>query len=105
MAAMVGYQLARAASGGHKLFAAPIAIEPHAEQIVRGLEKIYASKGVICEFEIEPQVQFHGGTPVRLAPTGACAADCGDQMRKEQRLLPHAADIVAWASPERVTLS
>jgi len=57
---MVGYQLARAASGGHKLFAAPIAIEPHAEQIVRGLEKIYASKGVICEFEIEPQVQFHG---------------------------------------------
>jgi two-component system sensor histidine kinase PhoQ len=57
---LVGYQLARAASGGHKLFAAPIAIEPHAEQIVRGLEKIYASKGVICEFEIDPQVAFHG---------------------------------------------
>src|SRR3546814_510238 len=49
---LVGYQLGRAASAGHKLFAAPIDIEPHAEQIVRGLEKIYADKGVICEFEI-----------------------------------------------------
>jgi two-component system sensor histidine kinase PhoQ len=57
---LVGYQLARAASGGHKLFAAPVAIEPHAEQIVRGLEKIYAGKGVICEFEIDPETQFHG---------------------------------------------
>ncbi|HVR81577.1 MAG TPA: ATP-binding protein [Luteimonas sp.] len=57
---LVGYQLARAASGGHKLFAAPVAIEPHAEQIVRGLEKIYASKGVICEFEIDPEAPFHG---------------------------------------------
>jgi two-component system sensor histidine kinase PhoQ len=57
---LVGYQLARAASGGHKLFAAPVAIEPHAEQIVRGLEKIYAGKGVICEFEIDAGTQFHG---------------------------------------------
>jgi two-component system sensor histidine kinase PhoQ len=57
---LVGYQLARAASGGHKLFAAPVAIEPHAEQIVRGLEKIYAAKGVVCEFEIHPDVRFHG---------------------------------------------
>ena len=40
---LVGYQLTRAAAAGHKLFAAPVAIEPHAEQIVRGLEKIYAS--------------------------------------------------------------
>lgn len=57
---LVGYQLARAASGGHKLFAAPVAIEPHAEQIVRGLEKIYASKGVICEFDVDPDARFHG---------------------------------------------
>jgi two-component system sensor histidine kinase PhoQ len=57
---LVSYQLARAASGGHTLFAAPVAIEPHAEQIVRGLEKIYAGKGVICEFEIDEGVQFYG---------------------------------------------
>ncbi|MFC3551399.1 ATP-binding protein [Lysobacter cavernae] len=57
---MVSYQLARAASGGHALFAAPVAIEPHAEQIVRGLEKVYASKGVLCEFDIADGVQFYG---------------------------------------------
>ena len=57
---LVGYQLGRAASAGHKLFAAPVAIEPHAEQIVRGLEKIYAAKGVICEFELDPDARFHG---------------------------------------------
>ncbi|MCL1634705.1 ATP-binding protein [Luteimonas sp. SX5] len=60
MNSLVSYQLARAASGGHTLFAAPIEIEPHAEQIVRGLEKIYSSKGVVCEFDIEPQARFHG---------------------------------------------
>jgi two-component system sensor histidine kinase PhoQ len=57
---MVGYQLTRAAAAGHKLFAAPVAIEPHAEQIVRGLEKIYAAKGAVCEFDIDPAARFHG---------------------------------------------
>jgi two-component system sensor histidine kinase PhoQ len=57
---LVGYQLGRAASAGHKLFAAPVPIEPHAEQIVRGLEKIYAAKGVVCEFEIANGAMFHG---------------------------------------------
>ena len=57
---LVSYQLARAASGSHALFAAPIAIEPHAEQIVRGLEKVYAGKGVLCEFDVAEGVQFHG---------------------------------------------
>ncbi len=57
---LVGYQLSRGASAGHKLFAAPVAIEPHAEQIVRGLEKIYAARGIICEFEIDADAQFHG---------------------------------------------
>ncbi|GHA83754.1 ATP-binding protein [Cognatilysobacter bugurensis] len=57
---LVSYQLARAARSGHALFAAPIALEPHAEQIVKGLEKVYASKGVLCEFEIQEGVQFHG---------------------------------------------
>ena len=57
---LVSYQLARAASSGHALFAAPVAIEPNAEEIVRGLEKVYAVKGVICEFEIDPAARFHG---------------------------------------------
>lgn len=57
---LVSYQLARAARSGHALFAAPIAIEPTAEQIVKGLEKVYASKGVLCEFELKPGTHFHG---------------------------------------------
>jgi len=57
---LVSYQLARAARSGHQLFAAPIAIEPHAEEIVKGLEKVYSRKGVLCEFEIAPGAQFHG---------------------------------------------
>ena len=59
---LVSYQLARAARSGHQLFAAPIVIEPQAEQIVVGLEKVYAAKGVLCEFEIAPEARFHGET-------------------------------------------
>lgn len=57
---LVSYQLGRAASTGHTLFAAPIEVEPYAETLVQGLEKIYAGKGVICEFEIDPAARFHG---------------------------------------------
>ena len=60
MTDLVSYQLGRAASTGHTLFAAPVEIEPHAEALVRSLEKIYAGKGVICEFDIDPAARFHG---------------------------------------------
>lgn len=59
---LVGYQLARAASSGHTLFAAPLEVLPSAEQIVLGLEKIYASKGVLCEFDIDESARFFGET-------------------------------------------
>ncbi len=57
---LVSYQLSRASTGGHALFAPPVAIEPNAEEIVRGLEKIYAAKGTICEFDIDDEARFHG---------------------------------------------
>jgi two-component system sensor histidine kinase PhoQ len=57
---LVSYQLARAASSGHKLFSAPLPIESNAEEIVRGLEKVYAGKGVLCEFDIDEGARFHG---------------------------------------------
>lgn len=57
---LVSYQLSRAASGGHKLFAAPLAIDASAEEIVQGLEKVYAAKGVLCEFEIAEDARFYG---------------------------------------------
>lgn len=57
---LVSYQLARAATGGHKLFSAPIAIDSSAEGIVRGLEKVYALKNILCEFEIDSKACFYG---------------------------------------------
>ena len=60
MSEIVSYQLSRAARSGHALFSAPIAIEPRAEEIVASLEKVYLSKGVICEFELDAEAAFHG---------------------------------------------
>jgi len=60
MTDLVSYQLGRAASGGHKLFSAPVEIESHAELIVQGLEKIHAARGVLCEFEIDSEARFYG---------------------------------------------
>jgi two-component system sensor histidine kinase PhoQ len=57
---IVSYQLSRAARSGHALYSAPLEIEARAEEIVAGLEKVYARKGVICEFEIDPAARFHG---------------------------------------------
>jgi two-component system, OmpR family, sensor histidine kinase PhoQ len=60
MNAIVAYQLARAASSGHKTYAPPIGIDRNAEEIVQSLEKVYAAKGVLCEFELDEQARFHG---------------------------------------------
>ena len=57
---IVGYQLSRAARSGHVLYAAPLKIEGTAEEIVLGLEKIYATKGVLAEFDIDAAARFHG---------------------------------------------
>jgi two-component system sensor histidine kinase PhoQ len=60
MEQIVAYQLSRAATSGHTTFAAPILIEPHAEEIVASLEKVYAAKNVLCEFDIDARAQFYG---------------------------------------------
>jgi two-component system sensor histidine kinase PhoQ len=57
---IVSYQLSRGVSAGHQLFAAPLEIEARAEGIVTSLEKVYASKRVLCEFELDPNARFHG---------------------------------------------
>lgn len=57
---IVAYQLSRAATSGHQTFATPLAIEPAAEEIVRSLEKVHAGRGIICEFEIDPNTRFYG---------------------------------------------
>ena len=57
---IVSYQLSRAATSGRQTFAAPLPLEPYAEEIVRSLEKVYADKQVLCEFEIDPESRFRG---------------------------------------------
>ena len=81
---IVAYQLSRAATSGHQTFAAPLPIEPYAEEIVRSLEKVYAHKGVLCEFEIAPAARFHG--------------DQGDLLELLGNLLENA---FKWAQPTR----
>jgi two-component system, OmpR family, sensor histidine kinase PhoQ len=60
MSDIVSYQLSRAAATGHQLFAAPVELRPKAEEIVFSLEKVYAGKGVLCEFDVAEGAQFHG---------------------------------------------
>jgi two-component system sensor histidine kinase PhoQ len=57
---IVAYQLSRAATSGHQTFATPLPLEPFAEEVVRSLEKVYANKGILCEFDIDANARFHG---------------------------------------------
>lgn len=57
---IVAYQLARAKASGHSTFAAPIAVQPHAEAVVRSLERVYATKNILCEFDIDEGARFYG---------------------------------------------
>jgi two-component system sensor histidine kinase PhoQ len=84
---IVSYQLSRGISTGHQLFAAPLEIEARAEGIVTSLEKVYADKRVLCEFELDPGARFHG--------------DQGDLMELLGNLLENA---FKWAR-QRVLLS
>ncbi|MBB6184314.1 sensor histidine kinase [Oleiagrimonas soli] len=57
---IVAYQLSRGASSGVPTFVAPVEVAAHAEDLVQGLEKVHASRNVLCEFEIEVDARFYG---------------------------------------------
>ena len=57
---IVAYQLARAAKSGHQTYAAPLPVLAHAEEIALTLEKVYARKGALAEFEVDERSVFHG---------------------------------------------
>ncbi len=57
---IVAYQLSRAVATGHQTFSAPIPIAASAEEIVQSLEKVYASKNILCEFEVDAAACFYG---------------------------------------------
>lgn len=60
MDGIVAYQLSRSAAKGRQTFAAPVRVAPHAESLVLGLEKVYAARQVLCEFDIDPDAHFYG---------------------------------------------
>ena len=57
---LVAYQLSRAATSGRQTFASAVPIAGHAEDLVQGLEKVYAEKNLLCEFDIEDGAVFYG---------------------------------------------
>ncbi|HZX72491.1 MAG TPA: ATP-binding protein [Rhodanobacter sp.] len=57
---LVAYQLARAATSGRQTFASAVPVASHAEDLVQGLEKVYAVKNVLCEFDLEEGAMFYG---------------------------------------------
>ena len=57
---LVAYQLARAGTTGRKPFASAEPIASHAEDLVQSLEKVYARKNVLCEFDLDEGVAFYG---------------------------------------------
>lgn len=57
---LVAYQLARAATTGRQTFASAVPIAGYAEDLVQSLEKVYAAKNVLCEFDIEDGAAFYG---------------------------------------------
>lgn len=57
---LVAYQLARAATSGRQTFATAVPIAGHAEDLVQSLEKVYAVKNVLCEFDIDEEAVFFG---------------------------------------------
>lgn len=57
---LVAYQLSRAATSGRQTFASAVPIAGHAEDLVQSLEKVYAVKNVLCEFDIDEHAVFYG---------------------------------------------
>ncbi len=57
---IVAYQLSRAAATGHKTYSAPVRILDEAEDLAQTLEKVYADKNALCEFDIDEAACFYG---------------------------------------------
>jgi two-component system sensor histidine kinase PhoQ len=57
---LVAYQLSRAATSGRQTFASAVPLAGHAEDLVQSLEKVYAAKNVLCEFDIDDRAVFYG---------------------------------------------
>ncbi|WP_455211295.1 ATP-binding protein [Kaarinaea lacus] len=54
------YQLQRAAAAGQSPLIAPISVLDISEKILSSLKKVYADKNVQVQFQITPELDFHG---------------------------------------------
>ena len=57
MQQITGYQLRKAAAAGRRTLAEPIAIRPLAEKLASAVGKVYASRNVKIEIDIDPQTR------------------------------------------------
>jgi len=60
MRELIEFQLARAATAGRGALAAPIPVAPHAEKIVRALDRVYVEKQVRSELDVRDDALFRG---------------------------------------------
>ncbi len=91
---IVAYQLSRAATSGVPTFVTPLQIEPHAEDLVRGLEKVHAARNVLCEFDIDPEARFYG-------ESGDLLEILGNLLENAFKWANHRVLLSAHALPER----
>lgn len=54
------YQLQKAATAGQSPLIAPILVKNISEKILNSLKKVYADKSVVVEFNVSPELEFHG---------------------------------------------
>ena len=59
MTRIVDYQLQRAAASGRTVLSGPVMLQDLADKVMAALNKVYASKGVRGECEIEPELHSH----------------------------------------------
>lgn len=99
---IVAYQLSRAATSGHQTFATPLPLEPYAEEIVRSLEKVYAAKAILCEFDVDAAARFHGDQGDLLELLGNLLENAFKWARRRVLLTAH--PIAATAGGRRAGL-
>lgn len=56
----VDYQLQRAAAAGRSTLGVQVAVAPLLQRVAASLRKVYASKGLSLEVEVDPGLQFRG---------------------------------------------
>ncbi len=60
MSEIVSYQLQRAGAANRRTLALPVAVRPHAEKVIRSLQKVYPDKPVETDIQVDSELMFYG---------------------------------------------